>query len=449
MFKILLPLLLLAPGIRVGSTGAVSITSGGNNGGVSIVNNSTTIAPPLLSFADATGVGMGTACACAAVTGTKGEALTFTRASVGYCTKGGVAATGIATGDLIPCALNTPRIATGANGLLGLLKEHQRINLAIQSAHPENAAWTLANAGSVNPTVTAAFANGPCGTPNGTTCFAATRVQFGACPTSGNISILFQTVLGGAGQNAASTYCMGTSVSQTFSVCAFDDGANAGTCVQVTCPASSWSRPFVSRSVASTTGGIVLGCNNGTNYIGSASTGTADVLLWNPQYESGAAATSPIVTTTTAATRSADLSQFLSETFPTNNTGSFAASVISNFALNDAEHGIVSQSSAGPAYGQLLDYVGGTPTLNVYFSAGAATNVGSIVIPFTAARVAGFWDHATQAVSIFNGVQGPVPLATPPITTTNAVEIGQYSGVAQLDGIINQVCVDSDPTRCR
>ena len=56
--------------------------------------------PAFFEFAPASGVGMGEACSCVDVTGTKGEALTFTRASTATCVKGSPT-TGIANGDLV------------------------------------------------------------------------------------------------------------------------------------------------------------------------------------------------------------------------------------------------------------------------------------------------------------------------------------------------------------
>ena len=78
--------------------------------------------PPVFQFATVTGVGMTDECTCASPTGTKGETLTFTRASAGFCTKGNEW-TGIDNGDLVSCSTDQPRVmrggdGTGAKGLL-------------------------------------------------------------------------------------------------------------------------------------------------------------------------------------------------------------------------------------------------------------------------------------------------------------------------------------------
>ena len=96
-------------------------------------------------FAPSGGAGMGAPCACTTPTGAKGEALTFTRASNGTCTKtttGGLTTTGIANGDLVVCSSNQPRVEYDSQGVLGLLVDSAGTNSVLRSQEVNNAAWT-------------------------------------------------------------------------------------------------------------------------------------------------------------------------------------------------------------------------------------------------------------------------------------------------------------------
>jgi lysophospholipase L1-like esterase len=86
-------------------------------------------------FAPASGAGMGAECACAAVTGAKGEPLTFARTSVGYCTRSNY--------TLVQCAAGQPRIMPGRPGApLGILVEQDGANLVLQNSDLSQAVWT-------------------------------------------------------------------------------------------------------------------------------------------------------------------------------------------------------------------------------------------------------------------------------------------------------------------
>ena len=97
-------------------------------------------------------------------TGTRGEALTFTRTGTATCTKtasGGLATTGIADGDLVLYPANMARVEFDSAGTLGLLVESSRTNSVIRSQEINDAAWTK---GAAVGTITPNYANGPDGT---------------------------------------------------------------------------------------------------------------------------------------------------------------------------------------------------------------------------------------------------------------------------------------------
>lgn len=93
--------------------------------------------PPFFEFANSAGTGMGTECACTAVTGVKGEAITFTRTGAAECVS--------STGQLLTqCANNNePRVSSGqiGNSVLGLWTEPAATNLVLRSRDLSDAVW--------------------------------------------------------------------------------------------------------------------------------------------------------------------------------------------------------------------------------------------------------------------------------------------------------------------
>ena len=91
-------------------------------------------------FAPASGAGMGAACACTTPTGAKGEALTFTRASVAECYSNDGQ-------TLTQCASNQPLISSGRvdSTLLGIWREETRTNLILHNRDLSQAVWTKTN----------------------------------------------------------------------------------------------------------------------------------------------------------------------------------------------------------------------------------------------------------------------------------------------------------------
>lgn len=88
-------------------------------------------------FAPASGAGLGSPCGCAAVTGAKGEAVTFTRASVAEC----YANNGQ---TLTQCGSGLPRVSSGSalSSWAGLWVEWGALNLLLQNRDLSQAVWT-------------------------------------------------------------------------------------------------------------------------------------------------------------------------------------------------------------------------------------------------------------------------------------------------------------------
>ncbi len=93
------------------------------------------------SFAPASGLGLSAECACTAVTGARGEAVTDSRTTIGWCIKRDF--------THVSCPALAPRIMSGRvdEVSLGILSETQRQNLLADSStrNGANAAWTKTN----------------------------------------------------------------------------------------------------------------------------------------------------------------------------------------------------------------------------------------------------------------------------------------------------------------
>ncbi len=270
-----------------------------DRGGIDCPSTGRTLA--LFEFAPPEGTGMGAACACAAVTGSKGETITFSRASAGACIKGNETS-GIANGDVVFCASGQPRVMPGGDGTggLGVSIWEARTNSTLRSQEFENAAWVPTSSGVAAPVVTANQATAPDGT------VTADKVDL---PTSSgaNYSVLVQAAgCPAAGLSSRGVYAKMVSGTGTVEINGpgGTNGPNVtGSGYMHSCAinATSWTRCYVENIPATAAFYIGYGGNS------DSPEGPAEsIYLWQADCQQGASFSPPIATTSAAATRAVE-----------------------------------------------------------------------------------------------------------------------------------------------
>lgn len=376
----------------------------------------------LFEFAPASGVGMGAACACSTPTGAKGEALTFSRASTGYCTKSNEL-TGIQNGDLVECASGQPRVMPGGDGTggVGLSIWEARTNTAIRSQEFDNAVWVPSQSGGpALPVVTANAATAPDGT------LTAEQLDLPAVSGATQYSIL----IGG-------TQCPASAAASAGLYAKLKTGTTGTIEIYTAAPhfvcninSTTWTR---CRNENFTAGSVM--------YIGYGGSGTSpggpaeSVYIWQADCQAGTTLSPPIKTAGTSATRVAESATVVWP--PVATIGSTAATIIGAGGIIEA-----TGSGARPLNGAIPGSLS---------SFDSTANAGPVAISRIATQARGFASWAasvltvgvglTTATAAFDGSMG---------ANGEAMALGGTTGASGLlNGVIKQVCVDSSPTRCR
>jgi hypothetical protein len=376
-------------------------------------------------FAPASGAGMGTACAGTAVTGAKGEALSMTRGSSAMCSKQGAATTGIATGDLVACSNDTPRIEA-SNGVLSYLREPGATNNVRRSQELNDGSWAKVGSAGV-PVVTANYAVAPDNT------MTAERVQFNAC-TPGLDSVVYQPACSSGLTNTGSIYLKGNGTSGTIQV--FINLGTTSACIGCDYNSATWTRCAVTGMVVSV-GNFVIGPETAAGYnCQGTSQPAADVLVWGAQCEVGSVATSYIPTTSAAASRSADSA--LTGTLPVGVGPNFSLAGSVAYLGAGVASTLVQLGSAAPNIATLG--VATNTQLDLLINA-AATGPSVSAIGTTTHR--GSLSDASGTRSAYWDGSSVLAPAGSMTGTATAVTIGAVSGRTSL------VYIDPDPSRCR
>jgi hypothetical protein len=378
-------------------------------------------------FAPASGAGMGTMCACTTPTGAKGETLTFTRASSGTCLKS-TNATSIANGDLVTCATNQPRVMPGfdPSGVLGLLVESSRTNVALQSGDLSNAAYTSVGAPTVTGNTTVA--------PDGTTTMTTIQDNSGAAQ-EGRAQTVTVTA---ASTNTLSLFVKaGTLSSVTLSL----DGTLQ------TCPGlSSTVATLCSVTDASASGVSISAQVLGGTVVGD----TGTFVAWGMQVETTPYTTSYIATTAAAVTRAVDDPTIALTSTTVTAPFSLAGTVVTPSAAvpNARLHGTL-----GPA--GLATYVADSFQAGSSWSADSTQvtpntfSTGQLVSTSSVVRAATYHD-GTNFAGCINGACTTSARAWTSLASVTTYKPGMYSTVnGVVNGVVKQICFDPDPARCQ
>ncbi len=332
-------------------------------------SGSAAVAPyvPLLSFAPTGGAGLGGNCSCADVTDATGAVpLSMTRASDGFC--------GDETSQAFAlCAVDKPRIINGA-----YLREPASTNYVVRTDNLTHPSWANSST-----TLTAGQAD-----PLGGT--GATRVQTAACPTVGNLFVVYQSpgAFGTTDVSASVWVKEGSSGPGTAQMYIY--GAGAGTAVTMAYD-STWRRYSISQAGPSSD--IAFGCVNYATIAGSHDTGASDFLVFRPQYEDSLAPTSSIYTFASPVARAAD--SRLEGALPSNiGPGDFCVAA--------------SVQKTGAAFGGLNDFAILTDNATDDILAGLTSST---------------------ALSLASGVDSETPTVTAVSTTIHRLVWGNVGGV--------------------
>jgi hypothetical protein len=382
-------------------------------------------------FAPSNGAGMGTACACTAVTGAKGETMTYARAGNATCNPAGMATTGITNASLVECGANLPRIEP-SGGVLGIrATEAARTNVLTRFIDYANIIWTDV----ATPTLTGAQVSPWTGT------YANLAVQF-----DDNDAVAFEGRTQTVTVTAAAQYTMscfvkaGTLTTARLSL----DGTTADF---TGLSSTTWTLASVTDASSS---GVAIAAQalNGST---AAATGT---VIWGGcQVEAGAFASAMIPTVAAGVARNADDAYFDLPTFTLGNLSLAATAQTPDTTTVRRLHGALTKSpddglnfiatyqDTGVVFGQFTS-AAGTSTWNT----GLATTTGPV-------RMASFINGSTVGACI-NGSCATNPIGTfnpAQITSPRRLRIGAYSTTnGTIDGIQTLICLEPDsPTRCR
>jgi hypothetical protein len=393
-----------------------------------------------VEFAPASQTGMGNLCACAAITGTKGEAVTVTRNSAAHCYKDTDPWTTLSDNSVVSCPAFAPRVMWLNDGspALGILEEYIATNDLLRSGALCNAAWSDVG----TPNCTAAQASGPLG--------AATMDQLtddAAGAFEGRSQAITTTA---ATQHSVVCWVKaGTATSATLTMVGTGNGDGDCTAT-VTGLSTTSSKPITCGSPAPYTSSLTA--VTVTIKVGTATSDQGTLFVTACQHEAGpydynrGEASSYIATAGVPVTRQDDVI-------------SMSSSLVSGMTSHGCAAATVRTTHVGGK--ALIDFKAGGGTRAIYLTGTLkASFYDGTIAPEVAAgtfsraapyRYRSTWTAGGNAV-VYNVTDGTSTSAafTGPLSI-NQFTIGN-SGVSGfsfgLNGVIGRVQVDSDVTRC-
>lgn len=373
-------------------------------------------------FAPTSGAGMPAACSTTAPTGARGEALTFTRASVATCTRtatGGLATTGIANGDLSELSSNVARVEFDANGTLGLLVESSRQNVLLQFIALANAVWADVGAPTLTGGQTSPF--------TGTYATSAVLVDDNdGAAFEGRSQVV--TVSAGAPHVMHCYLKAGTASTARLSL----DGTVA---LVSGLSSSTWT---IAEVFDASSSGVAIAAEV---VVGNAASVTGTIVVGGCQVEPGSWRMSIIPTTSVAITRSAESPSFGPSTFGiTSNSACVAASVQRTTGTAQAQPWLIQNVHQG-IYTNIFT--------NFHYPAGSF--FGTLAMPAASSgpvRLLTRADGATRTNCVNGTCESTAVVATNFSGSPWTFVVGNELGAKYIDSIITRVQVDPNATRC-
>jgi hypothetical protein len=407
--------------------------------------------PALFELAPASGAGMAAVCGCSNPTGSKGESLTFTRASTAFCTKGNTT-TGLVDGDLVSCGNDLARVMPGGDGTggAGILIEEARSNGALRSSELDNAYWGKSSAGSSpGPVVWANDAGAIDGTAT------ADAVHYSPTSPVNDASRAFGAALANSLTSVCSLYVKGAvpvdgGVAQSGTFDVILDGVSNG----FLCGTCSYSASTTTRCVTGAkadtggTGNLLLGNDSRTATCSNASRPAQDVITWGVQCEvpASGAETSYIPTTSAGVARVKEVASVALSV--TGQVRSFADTWVAPSVLTNGATMIQLFTDSS---NDLRAEVQSSKLRCTFKIGGVSTTVDSTgnLTASASNRVACYSDGATIGACIGGVCNTSAQALTLPTTTT--VVIGSRSGgFSHANGVHKRICVDNvSASRCQ
>jgi len=377
-------------------------------------------------FAPSGSQGMGSSCSCStSITASTGEALVFTRASVGTCDKSN-GVSGILPGDLVSCAVNQPRISTvGTTGLkLGIFDT--RTNVALYSEQLDHASWVKGT----DVTVSADDVACPLA-PDGTQ--TMDLVTFGGASGTG----IHQDTSPGSVTVADSFYVTRKTGGATCVLNVTDfAAAPAGTNVTV---GTTISRVVLSLAVTGTSGPMLREATAGD---------CVDACVWGGSSETGVSVSPYIKTEGTATARAEETARFAA-TIANDATGCIGVSYIST-VVGALDIAILQTSNADPTVTAAVKREFEFRTTSNFRVFGNGFGAGLNVLPGLVSgthRAVAYWTGSGSTLNgLFDGV-----LQTPGSFTagTGATFVHLSYPANNINGWLYNVAIDTDESKCR
>lgn len=355
-------------------------------------------------------------CAGDALASIQGTAVTFARASQGYCTGG--------DGAMILMAVDAPRLQAN-----GVLREGARTNIALRSQALDNASWQTVGFNVASPTVTPNAAVAPDGTTT------AEQIEFPAVSGATKASAVYQDVTLTAAAYTESFYVMGASGTGAVYLY-FNPDAVTYRSAACAWNSTTWTRCSVTGNGTAATWGVRIG-NDTRDAAQSGGIAAQTIYVWQGQMELGGFASSAIVTAGTSATRATET---ITATVPDDiDTEGCLAATVTYGATFPSGHNLVGtdQDGLGASDATTLAVGDGTSTP-------ATITVPSMLSTSTTARA--YWRDSGPVMGVASSGQEDSTDFSGSMSTDNVITIG---GAGTFFGELRNVRASTSAGGCR